>query len=408
VSLRSRKYGWYVLGLLAALNLCNYATRNVVVTMYPDLRASFGFDNAQLGWMTSSFMFAHAIMNLPFGWLADRFDRRRVLAVGAAIWSVANLGSSVSGGFDMLVLSRVLAGVGSAACVPIANALLCDVFPEERKARTVAMLNVGLFIGGAVGIVLGERVGFPWAFTVIAIPGLILAALMAVVDVPRQRQAVLATAQDMAIGSLVREARAVLSIRTMRWMIAGAIGASFAAGGYLAWFADFLDIAKGFEPAEAMTILGVLGFTGGLSGVVVGAAVGDRLMRTRSYGRLMAIAIGFALAVPCALVSIYVPRGLLFYVGSWALMFFISWYHGPMAAAVDDLVDDRRAALAQATFIFLMHLLGTASAPVLVGLLVDDVGVQAALLAPTGAIAFAAICFAMGCPSAGDDAVDSC
>ncbi|MBT8495398.1 MAG: MFS transporter [Deltaproteobacteria bacterium] len=408
MAIRSRKYGWYVLGLLASLNFVNYATRNVVVTMYPDLRAVFDFDNTQLGWMTSSFMFAHAAMNLPFGWLADRLDRRRVLAVGGLIWSVANLAVVFADGFGFLLAGRIVAGIGTAACVPIANALLSDVFPDERKARTIAVLNLGLFLGGGAGIVLGNIPGFPWAFLAVAVPGLVVSALVAVVDVPPKRQAVLAAPQDMGLGSLVRGAREVLSIGTMRWMIAGAVGASFAAGGYLAWFADFLDRAKGFDPEEAMMILGGLGLTGGLAGVLAGGAVADRLMKTRSHGRLLAIAIGFSLAAPMALVAIYAPRGPVFYAGSWLLMFFINWYHGPMAAAVDDLVDDRRAALAQATFIFLMHLLGTASAPVLVGGLVDLSDVQTALLAPTGAVLLAAICFGVGCLRVRDDAQETC
>jgi predicted MFS family arabinose efflux permease len=408
VVIRSRAYGWYVLGLLASLNFVNYATRNVVVTMYPDLRAAFQFDNAELGWMTSAFMYAHAVMNVPFGWLADRFDRRRVLALGGLIWSLANLAVVFADGFGYMLAGRILAGVGTAACVPIANALLSDVFPHDRKARTIAILNLGLFLGGGAGIVLGNQPGFPWAFLAVAIPGLMVSALVAVVDVPPKRQAVLARPQDMAIASLLSGARSVLSIVTMRWMIGGAIGAAFAAGGYLAWFADFLDRSKGFEPDEAMMILGGLGLTGGLAGVLSGGAVADRLMKTRTYGRLLAIAIGFGLAVPMALIAIYAPRGPLFYVGSWLLMFFINWYHGPMAAAVDDLVDDRRAALAQATFIFLMHLLGTASAPVLVGHLVDLSGVQTALLAPTAAILLACLCFGMGCTRMRDELQESC
>jgi len=403
--LRSRGYGWYVLALLAGLNIVNYATRNVVVTMYPDLRSAFELDNTQLGWLSSAFMFAHAGMNVPFGWLADRLDRRRVLALGAVIWSLANLAVAIADSFGLLIAGRILAGIGTAACVPIANALVCDVFPEDRKARSVAVLNVGLFLGGGVGIVLGNQPGFPLAFVIVAVPGFVLAFLAARIEISPHAEDGASASVSL---SLTGGALSVLRIPTIRWMISGAVGAAFAAGGYLAWFADFLARAKGFDPDQAMMLLGVLGLTGGLGGVVCGAAVGDRLMRAMPHGRLVTIALSFAAAAPCALVSIYSPRGVPFYVASWLLMFFISWYHGPMAAAVDDRVDDRRAALAQATFIFLMHLLGTATAPVLVGALVDRVGIEHALVAPTVAVVLAALAFARAAATARDAANKSC
>lgn len=399
----------YLLVLLAGLNFLNYATRNVVVTMYPELRAAFGYDNSQLGWLYSAFMLGHAATNVPFGWLADRYDRRRALATGAVIWSIANLASALAEPFGAMVASRFLAGVGTAACVPIANALLCDVFPEERKARTVAVLNVGLFLGGAAGIVMGTFPGLPWAFVILAVPGLLLAILTAGLPIaPRRSTVVAPITRSIEVVRVVKECFSVLRLRSMRRMLGGAVGASFAAGGFLAWFADFLDRAKGFDPESAMLILGGLGLTGGLAGVIAGGVVADRLRRTRENGRVLAICIGFAAATPCALVAIYAPRGATFYVGSWFLMFFVNWYHGPMAAAVDDLVDDNRAALAQATFIFLMHLLGTVPGPVLVGALTDVVTIQHALLVPTVGLVWAAIAFGTTRVAGRDGAREAC
>ena len=153
--------GWYVLGLLATVNFLNYGNRIVLFPMYEDLRASFGFSNAELGLLGTAFMLTHALFTIPLGWAGDRFDRRRVMALGMVVWSLAAIGSAAAAGLGSMLLSRALCGAGTAACVPVANALLCDVFPSRAKARTVSGFNLGLVLGGAAGFGFGAWLGFP-------------------------------------------------------------------------------------------------------------------------------------------------------------------------------------------------------------------------------------------------------
>jgi fucose permease len=181
-------------------------------------------------------------------------------------------------------------------------------------------------------------------------------------------------------------------------MLAGAVFMAFAAGGYLAWFVDFLITVKGMSDEQAFIVFAAAMF-GGLVGVVTGGIVADRLRRRFVFGRQAAVAVGFAAAVPCALGAIFLDVGVLFYVSAWMLMFFVSWYHGPIAAAVDDLVTQDRAATAQASYILLMHLLGTAPASYVVGVAADEIGLELALLLPTATMGLAAIAFAGACRS---------
>jgi MFS family permease len=96
------------------------------------------------------------------------------------------------------------------------------------------------------------------------------------------------------------------------------------------------------------------------------------------------------------LLTLYVDATAPFFVFAWLMLFFITWYHGPMAAVVDDLVVDDRAATAQAGFIFTMHFFGTAPSSYAVGLLADHTSLRTALLAPTVALLLAALAFAGG------------
>lgn len=389
--LRSRRYGWYVLGLLATANFLNYGNRNVLFPMYEDLRATFGFSNSELGLLGSAFMITHALVSLPFGWAGDRFDRRRVLALGLALWSSASVASALAMGLGSMLVSRALVGVGTAACVPVANALLCQVFPQEAKARTISIFNLGLFLGGAAGFGIGAALGYPLGVLALALPGLFLALLVTRLDVPPQRE----SGSDISFATFVRQARELLLIRTMRWMIAGAVLMAFAAGGYVAWFFEYLAKGKGLGTDRAFVLFGLC-LVGGLLGVMSGGSVADRLQRRLSHGRLAAISMGMGCTVPFSLAALYLDVGPVFYVSSWLTMYFITWYHGPLAATVDDLARGDRATTAQALVIFTMHLLGTTPSSWVVGKLADVVGLREALLAPTAAVLLAALAFMGG------------
>lgn len=392
--MRSRSYGWYVLGLLASANFLNYGTRNVVFTMYDDLRGAFAFSNAELGLLGSVFMVSHALVTVPFGWAADRTDRRRVIAAGILVWSVANLASALASGLGTMLVSRAAAGIGTAACVPVANALLCDVFPSSEKARTVSFFNLGLFLGGGAGFAIGATLGFPYGFLALAGPGLLMLVAVARVDVPARSTHVQRPAVSWR--AFWRDLGGVWRIPTMRWLIPGSVLMAFAAGGFLAWFADFLVQTRSMSPTRATAMFGAVALTGGLAGVLAGGIIGDRLQRARPYGRLATMSLGFAASVPFGIVALFIEPLLVFLPAAWLMMFFITWYHGPMAAVVDDLVPRERAATAQASFIFLMHLVGTAPSSFVVGLLVDEVGVRYALLLPLGSVVAAAAVLAGG------------
>ncbi|MCA9676504.1 MAG: MFS transporter [Kofleriaceae bacterium] len=381
-----RGYGWYVVALLAASNFLNYAQRNVLYSAYDDLRATFALSDVQLGLLGTIYMGAHALGTLPAGWLGDRVDRRRLIAVALLLWSAAALAAAGATNFATLAVARGVTGLATACVVPVANAIIAETFPSERKASVLAVFNLGLFFGGVTGAALGAFPGFPDALIGLAIPGLFAALLVVRIDVPRRPVRVKAPGAR----ALYREARDLLRIRTLRWLMVSTTLMAFAAGGLQAWLLDFLKKAKGMSEASATSLLGAA-FLGGLCGVIAGGRIGDAMRRRFVHGRLLTIAIGMGSTVPFALLAILVPPGPGLVVASIGTMFFISWYHGPMAATVDDLAPPGRAVSTQALVIFSMHLLGTAPASWLVGEVKAAVGFQWAMLLPTAVIGLAGL-----------------
>ncbi len=374
-----------VLGVLLAANVINYADRNVLFPLYDDLRARFHLDNDAIGLLTSLYMVAHAVATLGFGWLGDRRDRRRVLAGGLLLASVASAASAAAIGLGSLAASRVLVGLGTAAIVPVASSILGERFAGPRKASYLALFNLGLFVGGAAGMGLGDALGFPTAPALFAGLGVVVAlACLALPIRPRH-----AGATTSAGPRPWQAARELLAIRTLRWLTAAAVAMAFAAGGFAAWFIDFLHTEKGMSDAAATTLF-TFAVLGGLPGIVVGGRLGDRLRQRWADGRLRVIALGMAGSVPCTLGCIYLAPGPALYVVSMLTMFFVVWYHAPMAATIDDLAEGDRSVTAQGLVIFVMHLLGTAPASWLVGRVSLWVGLREAMLVPTAMLAVAA------------------
>ena len=396
---------WSVIGVLASANLLHYANRQVVAhkELFDDLREAFGASDADIGLLATAFIVPHALVTLPLSWVGDRVDRRRVIAVGLALWSLAACACALSWSMNSLLFFRAAVGTATAACVPMANALLCDIIEPEKRAKTIGIFNLGLFFGGVVGIAFGGMLGFPWAFVAVGAPGFVVALLVIglrikgrAIDAPAETDQPEGSWLGRVATTFARDARAVVAVRPLRWMMAGAVLMAFAAGAYVHWFIEFLIGVVGLSEGEANALY-VVALFGGLLGVIAGGFIADWIYARSKAGRQIAVALGMGLAVPCALGALFLPAGAVFYASAFLLVFFINWYHGPIAAAVDDLVPPERAATAQGTYIAIMHLLGTAPAPWLVGVITDrgSMDLRQALLVPTGAVAGAAVCFAV-------------
>lgn len=398
-------YGWYVVALLATCNFLNYAQRNVLFAAYDDLRAQFHATNAELGLLGTVYMGAHALATLPAGWLGDRMDRRRLLAIAAILWSGGAAIAAVAPDLVSLGVARGLTGLATAAVVPVANAIIADVFPAERKASVLAVFNLGLFLGGAAGFALGAdpAIGHPAGVLLLAVPGLVVAALVARLDVPPRSRG-----GDRVPGAreAIRRLGELLQVRTLRWVMVSTTAMAFAAGGYQAWLFDFLREAKGLDEDAAQKVLG-FAILGGLAGVLTGGWLADRLRRRVAYGRPATIALGMACTVPCALLCIYAAAGPALSVGAVATMFFVSWYHGPMAATVDDLAPDGGAVTTQALVISSMHLFGTAPASWVVGRIKDSTDFTTAMLVPTAVVGVASLAMTRAFSSFEADAAGS-
>jgi MFS family permease len=155
--------------LLAAAVFINYVDRGTLATAAPLLKDELGLTNAQMGILLSAFFWSYAPLQPVAGWLAQRFDVRHVLAGGLALWAIATALSGLASGFAMLLVLRVLLGIGESVAFPCNSQLLAQRAAEHERGRANGLISAGLALGPTIGTFVGglAMATFGWRATFI-------------------------------------------------------------------------------------------------------------------------------------------------------------------------------------------------------------------------------------------------
>jgi MFS family permease len=160
---RNDRYARYVLGVLLLVYVCNFLDRQIISILAERIRTDLGVSDAQLGFLYgTAFAVFFALFGIPLGHLADVWDRRRLIAIGLALWSAMTASSGLARNFRELATARIGVGIGEASATPAAHSLLSDYFPPSRRATVLAMYASGIYLGAGLGLGLGGLVVQRW------------------------------------------------------------------------------------------------------------------------------------------------------------------------------------------------------------------------------------------------------
>ena len=374
-----------LLVILGLINFVNFADRLVIVPLFPLLRDEFSLTDAQLGSLQTVLQVVLALATIPFALLADRVNRRMIIAAGVIVWSGATFLSSLAGTYLSLLVARALVGVGEAAYSPAAQSLISGEFKPQLRGRALAVFAAAMLVGGAAGQALGgyigETNGWRWAFAIIGVPGLFLGlGALRLDDPPRGPKE-----EVVPVTHLVR-VPAFLAL-----MLSGVL-VTFATVSFVTWGPDYMVRYKDFSMREAGVMLGSIGLVALVAGALSGGAVADFLQRRMAYGRVIAVALGFVFAGPFLLWGLATDsRQTLLFAFSVAA-YFMSWYHGPVTAIIHDLMPPRAYATSVGLYMFVTQLAG-AFGPSLVGNVSDIFDLQLGLQMAAGIMGAGALSF---------------
>jgi ACS family D-galactonate transporter-like MFS transporter len=167
----------WILLLLGLSVLINYIDRSNLSIAAPLIKDELGLSPTQLGTLLSAFFWTYACLQIPAGWLVDRFDVKWVFAAGFLIWSAATAVTGVLHGFTALLFIRVVLGVGESVAFPSYAKILKVHFRETHCGFANSVLMAGLALGPAIGMIAGAslvgRFGWRPFFVSLGLAGLL-------------------------------------------------------------------------------------------------------------------------------------------------------------------------------------------------------------------------------------------
>jgi MFS family permease len=386
--------------VLTGINLFNYLDRYVVSPIVPDLKSAMGLTDAQLGWLVPAFMLVYMIAAPAFGAWGDRGSRTRPIAIGVFIWSLATMASGLARNYPQLLAGRALVGIGEAAYVAIAPALLADCFRAESRGRVYSVLNMAIPVGSALGFILGGLVShhFGWraAFFVAGAPGLLLSvAVLWLPDPPRGIQDVPVAAGPGSASATHGAASPgplavylnLLGRAPYMLLVLGYAAYTFALGGLAFWMPTFLERVHGVPKVQATTGFGAIVVVTGFVGTFAGGWLGDYCLKYSRQAYLWFSAVTTLLAVPFVVLALTASAPSAYYPGIVCAQLLLFMSTGPINAAIVNMVSPFERASAVALSMFAIHLLGDVPSPPLIGSISDASSLGHAVLVVPVAVA---------------------
>ena len=390
-----------MLGLLLVAYTLNFLDRQIVSILKIPIKAELGLSDTQLGLMGGiAFASVYSTLAIPFARYADRKGRVRVIAVAVATWSLFTALCGIVTSFGQLFAARMGVGVGEAGGAAPSYALIAQHFPPGRRARAIAIFSLGIPIGSALGLFFGgwiaQAVNWRTAFIVIGIIGLPVAWLIAsgIPDVPGEP--VLAGGDPPFL-----TVTAELAVKPTFWLLAlGAASGSICGYGLAFWLPSFFSETLGLSLVDIGAYYGSIVLVGGAAGIVLGGMIADRLGAARLPAYAATPAIAFLLSPLAYGVAMWVQsRGVGWPLFAVAYALSLAWL-GPIATAVQALVEPRRRATALACFLLFVNLIGIGFGTFIFGFAADRLrpvfGAEAMRYAIVGGLGFyfvaAALC----------------
>jgi MFS family permease len=366
-------YPRLLLAVLTGLNILNYIDRNVLFAVQGQIKDEFHVSDARIGLLTSAFFFTYMFAAPLIGWLGDRYPRKNLIVFGIFIWSGFTFLTWFVHDYNQLLFRHAIVGIGEASYATIAPTLIADSFPPMRRGRMLAIFFLGLPVGSAAGYFVGGQIAqyfHSWRapFMAAGIPGFLLALLL--LTLPEPPRGLHEEHAPVDVGTLLRGLARNGAFLTATF---GMAMYTFAVGGMQVWIPTFLQRFRGLDVKTANIDFSIIVIINGIGATLLGGWLGDRLLKRYfgAYYRFPGIAM--LIAVPFMVAAIYVG-GQFMFPAIFAAVFFILIGTGPTNAALVNSVRASIRSTALAVNVFIIHLLGDAFSPTLIGKLSDKTG----------------------------------
>jgi MFS family permease len=384
---------WYAVAILTLANISGFVDRQILSFLVDPIKRDLHVTDTQVSLLMGlGFVVFYSLLGIPIGRWVDRGHRPRIVALGAAVWSLMTALTGMATSFAQLFAARIGIGVGEATLGPAAVSIIADRFPRRRLGLAMSTYMMGTFAGSGVAYMLGAYVVgrfkepgrltlpiigevFPWqvVFFLVGLPGLLVALLALTMGEPRTRTTQAARDAEAVpfrefVAYVQRNARTILALS---FGFACSASVNYGMG---AWLPAFFTRTHGWSLGQIGTLMGVLTATLGPVGVLLGGRLMDYWsrqghvdapLRVGMLGAVgMLVCAGLYPAVPSATVA----AALLVPVNVFAAL---PW--GAANAAIAEAMPPRLRGQGSAIYQLIVNLVSGALGPTAVALLTDRV-----------------------------------
>ena len=391
----SPAYSWYVVAVLLLAYTVAFIDRSILSLLVEPIKNDLQISDTQIS-LLAGFAFAifYSVLGIPIARLADRSKRTAIISIGVALWSVMTAACGLSKTYCQLFLMRIGVGVGEAALSPAAYSMMADYFPTHKLAKAISVYAMGLYGGAGLALLAGstvvsfvnatKSVSLPFLGTVaswqltffaVALPGVVVLALMATVREP-DRKSETVTDNNVVLKSHQSLSEIICFLGGHSRIIVAHFGGFMCVGvvvsAFMVWVPEFLRRTHAYDIADAGFIYGTLLLVFGTSGPYAGAWYTEFLRRKgRQDAEMRAAYHGTLCMIPVAVLAPVVTNNTVAIVLLAMLTFALSFPQGLTATILQLVAPNRMRAQVTAIFMFIAVLSGYTIGPASVAIIAD-------------------------------------
>jgi predicted MFS family arabinose efflux permease len=366
----------YTMVVLAIVYMFNFIDRQILSILLPAIRDEFQVGDTVLGLLAgTAFALFYVTLGVPIAQLADRVNRRNLIALAVAVWSGMTALSGLAANLWQLTLARIGVGIGEAGCSPPAHSIIADLYPPEQRSAAMGFYTLGISAGIMLAYLAGgwvsENLGWRHAFLIVGLPGLALAFIVRFTMVEPMRGASEGRDDSGHRPSLMTVVRFLADRPSFKFMAAAAAMSSFGGYAVVNFMPSFMVRSFDIQVAELGVWLGLIYGIAGGSGFYIGGHLADRIGRDGHRKALRFI--GYAAVVTAVFnVAVYTSTSAV-----WCLVLFVlpavtaNFYLAPVLSQTQSLVSLRMRAVASALFLLITNVVGLALGTPITGLISD-------------------------------------
>lgn len=294
---------WLFVGLLCVVGCLNYLDRTMITTMRGSIVHDMPMTDAQFGLLSSVFLWVYGLLSPFAGYLADRFNRSKVIIISLLVWSFVTFLTGFAKTFDQLLLTRALMGISEACYIPAALALIVDYHKGRTRSLATGIHMAGIMAGQSLGFIGGwiaEKYSWNSSFTVLGVFGIVFAITLSLIlkDAPKEvmeEKEITNSNNSISVMQGIKAMMTNISFLKLLvyWSLLGIV--SWLVMGWLpTYYKEHFNLSQTVSGIYATGYL----YPASLAGVIVGGFLADWWTKKNPRGRILLPVIGLSIGGP--------------------------------------------------------------------------------------------------------------